>query len=206
MVKWHKTNQLYHRLIDINKGSFGISSTLLKKKKLNKIMLLENLLCVCVEREKIERDRDKDIIIIKHWLQLWKLRSLMICCLQTGGSVLLVQVWEPGEPAVQKSVWVQETNVPAQQSGREDEFFLLPPFVLFRTTVNWGLGEAHVQWGGQAALLILLASGNALSDTARHDLQTNIWPPRSLVKSSYTIHHHNLLAPNKYTWMHDVYS
>lgn len=58
-------------------------------------------------------------------------------------------------------VWGQETDIELKQSGRENEFSLSPPILLYLDPHR--LDDAHPQWEAYSALLSLPAGSYPLS-------------------------------------------
>ena len=86
----------------------------------------------------------------------------------------------------------EKTDVPAwRQSGREKEFFLTPPFILFRPSVDCmkptTLGRT-VSFTQSTVPNIFLIQKHPPSHT-QDNVEANIWASRGLVKLTHKINH-----------------
>ena len=153
-----------------------------------------------------ERDKQKESFFVrKNWLmQLWRLRSPMIRCLQAGDWVHL-KAWE---------WWIYDVNF--RWTAEEDEMrypssvwdkkrgqiFFPSAFVLFRPSMDWIMPIIL----GRAIYFAESTSPNAKLNQKRLHRHTQkqwlIWTPWLLRLTHKINHHHtNFILPNPgYSW------
>lgn len=127
---------------------------------------------------------------IRNWvMRLWRLRNPMICKLEIQESC-----WCSSENKkandISPSQGQEKADVPAQQSGRENEYAFPPPFCSFQALKGWDNALLHER--GQSALLsqliqMLISPANTLTDTPRSNVYSGYPMGTSSWRMKWTI-------------------